>query len=45
MKCEFCHEAKPDVTVRRDPFAWEVCDEDWQIPMCDTCEGDRADEA
>ncbi|MFF3730408.1 hypothetical protein ACFYXM_08845 [Streptomyces sp. NPDC002476] len=44
MKCEFCDKAKPDVTVRRDPFAWDVCDEDWQVPMCDACEGDRADE-
>ncbi|MFJ2374977.1 hypothetical protein ACIOZL_19540 [Streptomyces sp. NPDC087769] len=45
MKCEFCHQAKPDVTVRRDPFAWEVNDEDWQIPLCDDCEQLRADES
>lgn len=44
MKCEFCNEARPDVRVRRDPFAWEVCNEDWQIPLCDACEQDRADD-
>ncbi|MGW1848779.1 hypothetical protein [Streptomyces sp. NPDC001966] len=45
MNCEFCKEDKPGVTIRQDPFTWEVCDEDWRVPMCDPCEQNRADEA
>ncbi|MFI9118811.1 hypothetical protein ACIGW0_05280 [Streptomyces bikiniensis] len=41
MKCEFCGQTKSDVEVRRDPFAWDVCNEDWQVPMCDDCEQTR----
>ena len=45
MNCEFCNEDKPDVSVRRDPLAWEVWDEEWDVPMCNACENDRADDA
>lgn len=45
MTCEFCDQEKPDVQVRRDPFAWEVNDEDWQIPMCSECEQTRFDDS
>lgn len=45
MRCQFCRQAKPDVTVRRDPYAWEVDDKDWRVPMCDGCEQVRADDA
>ena len=45
MTCEFCKEDKADVRVRQDPFAAEVCDTDWRVPMCDSCERDRADDA
>ncbi|MER5512752.1 hypothetical protein ABT052_47015 [Streptomyces sp. NPDC002766] len=45
MNCEFCEQDRPDVTVRQDPFAREVNDEDWQVAMCDPCEQDRADDA
>ncbi|MFF4574859.1 hypothetical protein [Streptomyces sp. NPDC001410] len=45
MHCEFCGEAKPDVTVRQDPFAWVVLDEDDQVPMCDRCEQTRFDDS
>ncbi|MGC4984302.1 hypothetical protein ACLQ18_27285 [Streptomyces sp. DT193] len=44
-RCEFCGEDKPDVRVRQDPFAWNVNDEDWQVPMCDGCEQNRFDES
>ncbi|WP_409056810.1 hypothetical protein [Streptomyces sp. SYP-A7185] len=45
MRCAYCNEAKPDVTIRRDPFAWEVGDQDVQEPICDACEQSRADES
>ncbi|GAB1340842.1 hypothetical protein ACE1SV_74320 [Streptomyces sp. E-15] len=45
MKCEFCDEDKPDVEVRQDPFAWEVNDVDWQVPICLECMQERADAA
>ena len=45
MECEFCEQGTPDVEIRRDPFSWEVNDEDWQVPMCLGCEQERADDA
>jgi hypothetical protein len=45
MTCTFCHNEKPDVEIQRDPFAWTVNDEDWQIPLCDDCAQTRADDA
>lgn len=44
MKCEFCKQEKLDVRVKRDPFSWEINDEDWQVAMCDDCEQLRYDE-
>ncbi|GHJ19173.1 hypothetical protein [Streptomyces albus] len=43
MNCDECGEARPDVTVRQDPLAWEVWDEDRRVPLCDPCTQDRAD--
>ncbi|MEU5999089.1 hypothetical protein ABZ837_14815 [Streptomyces sp. NPDC047197] len=45
MRCAYCNEDKPDVTIRRDPFAWEVNDKDVQEAMCDGCEQIAADDA
>lgn len=42
-RCEFCGQAKPDVSVRRDPYAWDVNDEEWLVPLCDLCEQSRAE--
>lgn len=45
MRCQYCNEDKPDVTVRRDPFAWGVSDQDVQEPMCDACEQIRFEDS
>lgn len=44
LTCEFCNEAKKDVTVRRDTFALDVNNEDVRVAMCDACEVIRAGE-
>lgn len=44
LRCIHCNRRKPDVTTRRDPFMWEVWDEEWLVPMCDSCEENRSDE-
>lgn len=45
MKCEECHQQKPDVRRRLDPYAWEVFDEERHVLMCDDCEQIRARDA
>ncbi|MFJ7910033.1 hypothetical protein [Kitasatospora sp. NPDC096204] len=42
--CHFCGESKPDVTVQEDPFALELNNESWSIPICDDCLQLRCDE-
>ncbi|MFJ6382987.1 hypothetical protein ACIQI7_23665 [Kitasatospora sp. NPDC092039] len=42
--CDYCDEAKPDVTVRVDPFDLEINDREWVRPLCDDCYQLRCDE-
>ncbi|MET8539206.1 hypothetical protein ABZW03_00895 [Kitasatospora sp. NPDC004799] len=42
--CYFCGESKPDVEVCADPFAWDVNNEKWIIPICADCYGLSCDE-
>ncbi|MFD8598392.1 hypothetical protein ACFV1L_25645 [Kitasatospora sp. NPDC059646] len=44
MKCHFCNIAKPDVEVVADPYAADVNDEVWLIPLCGDCYSDRCEE-
>ncbi|MFF0389624.1 hypothetical protein ACFYS8_13170 [Kitasatospora sp. NPDC004615] len=44
MNCYFCGIDKPDVEVVADPFAKEINDEEWLIPLCNDCYGDRCDD-
>jgi hypothetical protein len=42
--CEMCGERKSDVTLRRDPFLWEVYDEEVLKYLCDDCWQTRKDD-
>ncbi|MFJ1753860.1 hypothetical protein [Kitasatospora sp. NPDC088134] len=44
MECFFCPADGPDVEVVADPFAADVNNEEWLIPLCDDCYGSRARE-
>ncbi|MFJ6139266.1 hypothetical protein [Kitasatospora sp. NPDC092286] len=42
--CYFCGESTPDVEDCADPFAREINDEEWIIPICTDCYQVRCDE-
>ncbi|MFF2662985.1 hypothetical protein ACFVUH_37260 [Kitasatospora sp. NPDC058032] len=44
LTCYFCGERTPDVEECADPFAQDVCNEKWIIPICAACYGLRCDE-
>jgi len=37
LECDSCHQMKSDVKLRRDPFLWEVHDEEKFRYLCDDC--------
>ncbi|MFF2662465.1 hypothetical protein ACFVUH_34520 [Kitasatospora sp. NPDC058032] len=44
LTCYFCGERKWDVEECADPFAQDVNNEEWIIPICADCYGLRCDE-
>ncbi|MFJ5883257.1 hypothetical protein [Kitasatospora cineracea] len=44
MECYFCGIDWPDVEVVADPFAWDVNNEEWLVPLCGECYSLRCQE-
>lgn len=40
--CQGCHQAKPDVLVREDPYQADVMDRSVIVHTCDDCDRDCA---
>ena len=39
--CDSCHEYNPDVEYRLDQYAYEICNEERWIYLCDDCHSER----
>jgi len=44
LECCKCHKQKPDVSERRNPYVWEICDEERIEPLCDSCYEELCDD-
>lgn len=42
--CQFCHKENPDVYERRDPYLFDVENEEVMVAICDDCYSDRCDD-
>jgi hypothetical protein len=42
MVCGTCHEDKPDVTMRENPYKSEIGGDDTPEPLCNDCEHEAA---
>lgn len=44
MTCSMCGKEKPDVHIRRDPYAYDVDNTEVLMALCDICTESRADD-